>query len=206
MPGAIIRNLDRNKFKKPANRFIAFFLFFLISTSLSLAENSLTRLALSDFKKGELKALQIHARPLPVPAYELQEITGKKTSLKSLASKVVVVNIWATWCGPCVKELPSLDNLQQTVKKKGVKVIGVAQDRAGEEVVPKFIDKLKLTKITILLDSRSEMMRAHKLTGLPTTLFLDQSGNEVARLTGAIDWSSEDVVRFVTFLSDQTSK
>ena len=206
MSGAVIRSLDRNKFEKPIERFIAVFLFFLIGTSWSLAENNSPRLALSDFKKGELKGLQIHARPLPMPAYELQEITGKKASLKSLTGKVVVVNIWATWCGPCVKELPSLDNLQRAMEKKGVKVIGVAQDRAGEEVVPKFINKLRLKKITILLDSRSEMMRAHKLTGLPTTLFLDHSGNEVARLTGAIDWSSEDVVRLVTFLSDQTRK
>lgn len=206
MLGAVIRNLGRNQFEKLIERLTMFFLFMLISTSYSLAENSFPRIALSDYKKGELKGLEIHPRPVPMPAHELQDITGNKTSLKSLTGKVVVVNIWATWCGPCVKELPSLDNLQRSVEKKGVKVIGVAQDRAGEEVVPKFIDKLKLKKITILLDSRSEMMRVHKVTGLPTTLFLDQSGNEIARLAGAIDWSSEDVVRFVTFLSDQPRK
>jgi thiol-disulfide isomerase/thioredoxin len=206
MPGAIFRSFGRIQFEKPVGRSIALFLLMLTSISYALVANSFQRTDLTNFKKGELTALQIHPRPLPMPAYELQERTGKKVSLKSLTGTVVVVNIWATWCGPCVKELPSLDSLQQVVGKKGVKVIGVAQDRFSEEVVPKFVDKLNLKKITILLDSRSEMMRAHKVTGLPTTLFLDRSGNEVARLTGAIDWSSEDVVRFVTFLVDQKMK
>jgi thiol-disulfide isomerase/thioredoxin len=205
MPGAIFRSLGRNQFEKKIKQ-SALFLLLLISTSYALAGNSFQQPDLTDFKKGELKGLQVHPRPLPMPAYELQEKTGNKVALKSLTGTVTVVNIWATWCGPCVKELPSLDNLQRTVEKKRIKVIGVAQDRFSEEVVPKFIDKLKLKKITILLDSRSEMMRAHKVTGLPTTLFLDRSGNEVARLNGAIDWSSEDVIRFVTFLVDQPIK
>jgi thiol-disulfide isomerase/thioredoxin len=205
MPGAIFRSLGRNQFEKKVKQ-SALFLLLLISTSSALAGNSFQQPDLTDFKKGELKGLQVHPRPLPMPAYELQEKTGNKVALKSLTGTVTVVNIWATWCGPCVKELPSLDNLQRTVEKKRIKVIGVAQDRFSEEVVPKFIDKLKLKKITILLDSRSEMMRAHKVTGLPTTLFLDRSGNEVARLNGAIDWSSEDVIRFVTFLVDQPIK
>jgi thiol-disulfide isomerase/thioredoxin len=204
MPVAIIRSFGRYKIQKSIERFIAVFLFLVISISCSSAENGFSRLVLADFKTGQLKGLQIHPRPLLMPAYDLQETNGKKASLQSLKGKVLVVNVWATWCGPCVKEIPSLDTLQTAVEKKGVKVIGVAQDRAGEEVVPQFVDKLKLKKITILLDPRSEMMRAHKLTGLPTTLFLDRSGNEVARLTGAIDWSSDDVVRLVSFLSDQS--
>lgn len=206
MPRTIFRNIGRNQFKKIEKRSITLFLLLLISTSYALAANSFTKSELTDFKKGELRGLQIHPTPLPMPAYELQERTGKKVSLKSLTGTVIVVNIWATWCAPCVRELPSLDSLQRAVDKKRIKIIGVAQDRFSEEVVPKFIDKLKLKKITILLDSRSEMMRAHKVTGLPTTLFIDRTGNEVARLTGAIDWSSEDVVRFVTFLVDQPIK
>ena len=117
---------------------------------------------------------------------------GKPVTLKDIAAgRPMLVNLWATWCAPCVAELPALDRTAKTAQAKGVKVIAVSQDmEAG--AVPAFWQARKLSTLQTWLDT-DNALGFHYATGtLPTTILYDGAGKEVARIVGALEWDEED--------------
>jgi thiol-disulfide isomerase/thioredoxin len=130
------------------------------------------------------------AAPHPAPAVALTGVDGKPSSLADLRGKPIVVNLWATWCQPCLREMPSLERLQEKLRDKLI-VAAVSQDRGGEEAVTPFLSKLALHKATVFLDPKSEVGKAFGVRGLPTTIVLDAEGREVGRVEGAADWDSD---------------
>lgn len=156
---------------------------------------------LTTYKKGEMRALRIHQSPLSLPAIEFKDKSQRSVTPKDFRGKVVVLNLWATWCLPCVKELPALDALQSRFSYEDVAILAVSQDRAGNKVVPPFYERLRLRKLNIYLDNESTLMAAFRVSGLPTTILIDRSGKEVARLVGAINWDSPEVISLVKAIS-----
>lgn len=134
------------------------------------------------------------ARRQPVPALTFTDADGRQATLAEFRGRVVVLNLWATWCGPCVQEMPSLDALQAKLGGPGFAVVALSQDRAGVPVVKTFYDERKLANLLIWLDKGNAAGRALKTRGLPTTVIVDAEGREVGRIEGAAEWDSPEMI------------
>lgn len=117
---------------------------------------------------------------------------GKNKTLGSLKGDWVVLNIWATWCAPCVEEMPTLDALHKDYKNKGLVVAPVSLDRAGVARVKEFYQQEGIDALPIMIGSMSQIMTEVAPKGLPITILLDSKGKEVGRLTGEAHWNSKE--------------
>jgi thiol-disulfide isomerase/thioredoxin len=133
------------------------------------------------------------ALPLPAPEVAFTDLEGKPTGFADFRGKPAVVNLWATWCQPCLREMPSLERLQQKLAGR-LTVAAVSQDRGGEKAVTPFLARLGLDKVKIYLDPKSEVGKAFGVRGLPTSIVLDAEGREVGRVEGAAEWDSEKML------------
>jgi thiol-disulfide isomerase/thioredoxin len=111
--------------------------------------------------------------------------------------RAVVLNFWATWCAPCVREMPSLDRLQAEVSGEGIEVLTLSEDRGGAPVIKRFYKKLGIRNLPVLVDKRGEVLRKLRVRGLPTTLLIDARGNEVGRVVGPTEWDSPEALALV---------
>jgi len=111
-------------------------------------------------------------------------------ALADFKGKLVLINLWATWCQPCLKEMPSLEKLQAAQADK-LTVAAISEDRGGNQVVEPFVAKLGLDKVMVYLDPKSAVGHAFSVRGLPTTLVIDTEGRLVGRVEGAAEWDSE---------------
>jgi thiol-disulfide isomerase/thioredoxin len=132
--------------------------------------------------------------PAPPADAGFTDADGAPKTLASYAGMGLVVNLWATWCAPCVAEMPALQEMARKLAADGIVVLPLSSDRGGAAVVRKFYDAHAITGLPILLDQKGEAGRAWGARGLPTTLLIDRSGRERARLEGAFDWSSNDAL------------
>jgi thiol-disulfide isomerase/thioredoxin len=123
-----------------------------------------------------------------MPVDGFADATGKATTLaKEAGGKPLIVNLWATWCAPCVAELPALDTFAAKAASKGARVIIVSQDNGGAAQVEPFMAKKKLANLKSHIDAETSLGFAYG-TSLPTTVLYDASGKEVARVIGALEW------------------
>jgi thiol-disulfide isomerase/thioredoxin len=127
--------------------------------------------------------------PLPAPEVAFTDIKGNPAGFAGFRGTPVVVNLWATWCEPCLREMPSLERLQEKLAGK-LTIAAVSQDRGGEKAVTPYLAKLGLNKVRVYLDPKSEVGKAFKVRGLPTSIVLDVEGREVGRVEGAAEWDS----------------
>ena len=127
-----------------------------------------------------------------MPDKPFRTLEGKPATLKQLAGgKPLLVNLWATWCAPCVAELPMLDKVAGALAPRGVSVIAVSQDQETAGVTP-FWNARKLTTLKTWLDPENAL-GFHYATGtLPTTVLYDAQGKEIVRVVGALDWAGEE--------------
>ena len=126
---------------------------------------------------------------LPAPATSFVDLAGNPASLSEFAGKIVLVNLWATWCEPCLREMPSLERVQSRLGDK-ITVLAISEDRGGSKIVEPFIGKLGLKSVKVYLDPRSAMERALKVQGLPTSFLIDREGRVLGRVEGAADWDA----------------
>jgi thiol-disulfide isomerase/thioredoxin len=139
------------------------------------------------------------ATPQPAPEMSFDGLDGKPLTLTEFKGKLVVFNLWATWCQPCVKEMPSLEKLQARLGPALV-VLAVSEDHGGADVVTPFIAKLDLDKIRIGLDPKSTAIHMLSARGLPTSLVVDPGGNVAGKVEGAAEWDSDRMVEILTKL------
>ena len=139
---------------------------------------------------------------LPAPATSFVDLTGSEVSLAQFSGKIVLVNLWATWCEPCLREMPSLERLQSRLGDKIV-VVAISEDRGSKTVEP-FIGKLGLKSVKIYLDPKSAMERAFKVQGLPTSFLIDREGRVLGRVEGAAEWDKPKLLGILkSFLGDE---
>lgn len=127
--------------------------------------------------------------PLPAPSVTFTDTMGAAADLSDFRGKVVVLNLWATWCEPCLREMPSLDRLQSHFGGRIV-VLAVSEDRGGAKAVEPFIAKLGLKAVKVYIDPKSEAGHAFDVQGLPTSFLIDNDGKVRGRVEGAADWDS----------------
>lgn len=135
--------------------------------------------------------------PKPLVETPFFDQDGRERRFADWRGKGLVVNFWATWCAPCVKEMPDLDRLNTRLKNEGIEVLALSSDREGAPAVESFYRRHGLKTLPILIDKGGAVGRALKVTGLPTTLIVDREGREVARVVGLAAWDSGPVVELV---------
>jgi peroxiredoxin len=132
---------------------------------------------------------------LPAPDFTFPGINGKMVSLSDYRGKVVLINIWATWCTPCVDEMPSMEKLYQKLKGEDFEILAVSIDFLGLKVVAPFMKKHKLT-FPALIDSAGTIRIAYRTTGIPESFIIDKDGILVKKIIGPLDWAPSEVLRF----------
>jgi thiol-disulfide isomerase/thioredoxin len=136
------------------------------------------------------------AAPSAAPSVTLTDVAGSAIELSDFHGKLVVLNLWATWCEPCLREMPSLDRLQSHFGER-IAVLAVSEDRGGAKAVAPFIAKLDLKSAKVYLDPKSEVGRAFDVQGLPTSFLIDHDGKVVGRVEGAADWDSPKMLAVI---------
>jgi peroxiredoxin len=141
---------------------------------------------------------------LPAPDFTFQDLDGKEVSLSDYRGRVVFVNIWATWCPPCIEEAPSIEKLYNTLKDDQFKILAVSIDSKGREAVVPFMKKYNLT-YPVLFDPEGKIGELYGLTGVPESFVIDKKGIVVKKVIGPIDWAAPDVIRFFQELINKPS-
>jgi len=131
--------------------------------------------------------------PRPAPELTVDSLEGATVTLSSFRGRPVLLNLWATWCAPCIEEMPSLDRLQQKLGSDLV-VLAISEDRRGAEVVRPFREKLRLSALELYLDPADTAVDALSVEGLPTSVLIDRAGNMVGIVKGSAAWDSPDMV------------
>jgi thiol-disulfide isomerase/thioredoxin len=171
---------------------------------LVLALGSMLIMALSGAQAQEPPpAFSMRTTPQPLPEIQFENGQGEAMSLADFKGSVVLLNIWATWCAPCRREMPTLDRLQATLGGPDFQVVALSIDRQGLPVVQEFYDDLGLETLGLYVDETGGAQRALSVLGIPTTLLLDREGDEIGRLLGPAEWDSPEMV---AFLRDQLKR
>ncbi len=139
----------------------------------------------------------VHDEPLELPNITFQDGAGNTRQLAEFRGRVVLLNVWATWCGPCRHEMPTLDRLQAALGGADFEVAALSIDRAGIEVVRAFYGEIGIEHLEIYIDRHGGAMNELALVGLPTTLLIDRSGREIGRLIGPAEWDAPELLEFL---------
>jgi thiol-disulfide isomerase/thioredoxin len=147
--------------------------------------------------QGHMAAFVFKKEPETLPDVRFQDANGAEKTLADWRGKVVLVNLWATWCAPCRKEMPALDRLQRELGSSKFEVVAISVDRTGLAGARKFLDETNVQDLALYADPTTKLSSALKAVGLPITLLLDTEGREIGRLVGPAEWDSEDAKRLI---------
>lgn len=138
-----------------------------------------------------------HAQPKAIPELRFTDGSGNPRTLADFRGKVVLLNLWATWCAPCKVEMPALDKLQAELGGNDFTVLALSIDRGSLEKPRAFLEGAKLANIALYHDAAGESATKVQAGGLPVTLLLDREGREIARLLGPAEWDTPEAVDLV---------
>ena len=155
-------------------------------------------------REGDMRKLAILATPTPSPDTPFMGADGTEMTLAAYRDKIVVLNFWATWCAPCRKEMPHLSQLQAQLGGDDFEVVTIATGRNPLPGMQRFFEEIGVDNLPLHTDPRQTLARDMGVLGLPVTLILDRHGNEIARMQGDADWSSESAITILQTLIDQT--
>lgn len=161
------------------------------TAGLATAEDSFSRLKLSRAGAGT-----------PLPPFQLSTVEGKTIEFSQLRGKVLVLNFWATWCGPCKDEMPALDRLSRQFDPRDVAILTITteHERTG---IQQFMQQFHST-LPVLLDEQRDVTLAFMVRGLPTTIFIAKNGTVVGRAVGPREWDGPDAIGFIQRLREAT--
>ena len=132
---------------------------------------------------------------VPAPDFTFPGLDGKKVRLTDYKGKVVLLNIWATWCAPCVAEMPSMEKLYQELKSEGFEILAASIDVSGAKVVIPFIKKHRLS-FPALTDTKGAIKNLYLTTGVPESFIIDKDGIIEERVIGPRDWATPGAIRY----------
>jgi thiol-disulfide isomerase/thioredoxin len=149
------------------------------------------------FARGEMAELAIVPEPPPMPMRPLRNAAGAETNLGAFPGEVMVLNLWATWCAPCVEEMPTLAALQRRYEGR-INVIPISVDGEGQRAKAQAqLAQLSEGSLPFLIDITRGVLFDVGAPGMPVTIIYDRDGREVARLAGGADWASEDAIALI---------
>jgi thiol-disulfide isomerase/thioredoxin len=146
---------------------------------------------------GEVAAFVFKKEPEVLAEISFVDGEGKSRTLKDWQGRVVLLNLWATWCAPCRKEMPGLARLQREMGSAKFEVVALAVDRAGADAAKKFLDSIDANGLALYVDATARSGTALRAVGMPTTILVDAQGREIGRLTGPAEWDTAEAKRLV---------
>ena len=156
---------------------------------------------IAPFAHGEVAALAVAAVPRRPPELTFQDSAGQKKTLADWRGRTVLLNLWATWCVPCRKEMPALDALQEKLGGPDFEIVAVNTDIRDPDKPKAWLKEVGITKLAYYSDATGKLFQdlkiAGKALGLPTTLLIDGIGCELGTLAGPAEWASEDALKLI---------
>lgn len=157
--------------------------------------------------RGEVAALTMAAKPLRVPDLAFDGADGKPRKLSDWRGRTVLVNLWATWCVPCRKEMPALDELQGKLGGPNFEVVAINIDTRDLDRPKSFLKDAALTRLGYFADPKAKVFQDLKAVGralgMPTSVLVDGAGCEIATIAGPAEWASDDAVKLIKAASSQ---
>jgi thiol-disulfide isomerase/thioredoxin len=153
----------------------------------------------SPLLKGEMGEFSHFAVPRPVPPIAFLDGAGRTLGLGDFAGRVVLVNFWATWCAPCVREMPSLDRLQAALGGPDFTVVALSLDRQGKEAVAPYFAEHLLGHLAVYLDPEGEAFRAWRGQGVPTSFLIGRDGRAIGVLLGPAHWDAPEAIKLIRY-------
>ena len=151
---------------------------------------------------GEVAALTMATTPLRLPDLAFEDAEGKARKLSDWRGKTVLVNLWATWCVPCRREMPALDHLQVKLAGPNFDVVAINIDTRDPDKPRNFLREANLTRLAYFSDQKAKSFQDLKsigrALGMPTSVLVDGSGCEIATIAGPAEWDSEDAIKLIT--------
>ena len=166
-------------------KFILIFIY-LISSSSSYAIQELN-----------LKNLVIHKNPKKLEKINFKNINNEIINLNKFENSLIIINFWATWCAPCIEEMPSLDRLQINPNFKNLQIIPINIGRDSVEKSKNFYKKLNINNLKLYFDKDVDLANKFLLRGLPTTVFVNKKGEEFARVIGFVNFDDKTIVKWL---------
>lgn len=146
----------------------------------------------SFFNQSSVPGLE---KGLPAPNFSLPDLDGQMVNLTDYKGRVVLLNIWATWCPPCVEEMPSMEKLYQALRGEGFEILAVSIDASGAQDVLPFMKKHKLS-FPVLIDPKGTLKGLYQTTGVPESFIIDKDGILVEKVIGPRDWAVPEAIGF----------
>jgi thiol-disulfide isomerase/thioredoxin len=154
--------------------------------------------------RAEASPFVMRSEPMTIPELSFTDANGKTRSLSEFKGKVLILNIWATWCGPCRKEMPTFDRLQVALGGPDFEIVPLSVDRKGMEVVEKFYAENGIKSLArYVTGSSNEAFEKLALFGLPVTLLINRQGQELGRREGPAEWDSPEITAFLKTIITQ---
>lgn len=158
------------------------------------------REALAPYLTG-VPLLQIHKTPISVQPFNFTDSSGRQLSLLDFKGQHVLVNVWATWCPPCRKEMPALDRLQAKLgAAPEPQILAISVDAVSFDQLRAFYSVYEIRNLAVYNGNENDVLAAMGIGGLPTTLLIDHDGNEMARLIGPTTWDAPEIVKQLSSL------
>jgi thiol-disulfide isomerase/thioredoxin len=156
---------------------------------------------LAPLAQGEVAALTMATTPLRLPDLTFEDADGKPRNLSEWRGRTVLLNLWATWCVPCRKEMPALDNLQTRLGGPDFEVVAVNIDTRDPDKPRNFLKDANLTRLGYFTDQKAKVFQDLKAIGralgMPTSVLIDGAGCEIATIAGPAEWASDDAVKLI---------
>ncbi len=148
---------------------------------------------------GAMKSFQFHQNVVPATNAVFQDQNGTDFSFSDFEGQVILVNLWATWCAPCIKEMPDLNALQKTLGGDDFQVVLLSENQDGIESSLAFLEEHNITNLTTYIDGNRAVARSLRSNALPTSILIGADGNEIGRLIGPADWDSGDAHALINY-------
>jgi len=165
---------------------IFFYLFFNVFSSISQTNEDVP-----------LNNIVQYESPKPISSLIFEDFLGNEVNLNNYHGKLIIINFWATWCGPCKEEMPSLDKLYQDNNFKNLIAFAVNMEQPNTTKTKKFFTDLNIQKLEIFFDRNLNFVKEFKLRGVPTTVLINKKGEEFARIVGAVDFQDQKFLKWL---------
>ena len=142
---------------------------------------------------SEVDKFLFYENPQPIDSLEVSDINDNKTDILNEDFNLLLINFWATWCSPCTKEMPSLNELQSKFEKNQLKIVTIATGRNNPNKIVNFFEEYNLSNLENYRDPKGKLALDLGVIGLPFSIIISRDKKDIARLIGPIDWSKKDV-------------
>ena len=165
-----------------------------LSGDVPYKEVAESRTGFKAFAVGPMAAFLVKADRPSVPDLAFKDSSGSEVNLSKWQGRVVLLNLWATWCAPCRREMPTLNEVQKQLGSKDFEVVALSVDRKGLEASAAFLKETGAASLGLYVDETTTSLNALQALGLPVTLLTDRKGREIGRLLGPAEWNSGEAI------------